>query len=92
MVGQVGPCCRAAADGLETGYVTTPSWRVTSGGVRQGGARRRQSDLPVSQRTEDGGVQRPFHVVADPVDEGSGAGLERAVVSRADDGGACSSV
>ena len=91
MVGQVGPRGRAAADGLETGYVTTPSWRLTSC-VRQGGARRRYSDLPVSQRTEDGGVQRPFHVVADPVDEGSGAGLERAVVSRADDGGACSSV
>lgn len=91
MVGQVGPRGRAAADGIETGYVT-PSWRVTAGGLRQGEARRRDSDLPVSQRTEDGGVQRPFHVVADPVDEGSGAGIERAVVSRADDGGACSSV
>lgn len=91
MVGQVGPRGRAA-DGFETGYVTTPSWRGDVGGVRQAGARRRYDDLPVSQRTEDGGVQRPFHVVADPAGEGSGAGFERAVVPRVDDGGACRSV
>lgn len=56
------------------------------------GGRSHYDDLPVSQRAEDGSVQRPFHVVANPVDERSGAGHERAVVSHADDGGACRSV
>lgn len=69
-----------------------------AGGVMSVGVRQKRepaagmSISAVSQRTEDGGVQGPSHVVADPVDERSGAGRERAVVSRADDGGACRSV
>ena len=77
----------AACSALEVRRRSVASGRRT---ISCGSRIHRHSDD--SQRTMDGDIQRPFHVVPDAFHERSGAGLEGAVVSTGDDGGAGSGV